>query len=645
MGIYLLSLSHKTTPLEVRSLFAYSEKDKERLLEELLSSGWIDEAVVLSTCNRMEIYCHGTDGYDREIIDDFSENLSDGSADDAYVPSREKSEISQVLEIMEQTALRIARTAQTGKPETEEAGEGKRPIQKGQTLMAGMPETGDDSGEKSTEKGNIGIRGAEGTADADIRRYVRRYYGRQAVHHLFQVAAGLDSMVIGEDQILGQVKQAYEFSHGRGGCKTCFHTLFRDVVTGAKRVKTDTLLSKTPVSTASLAVKAAEEHLGGLKGKKIMIIGATGKIGNIVLKNVQGISGLEVFVTMRSHSSPDKLGHGVVCRQIPYEDRYLWIDQMDVIVSATSSPHYTITALAAKPYLKTDKERVFLDLAVPPNIEECVGGQYFNIEDMSRLARRNNERKLAEVETANQIIEEYESRFYKWLLYRTYESSIGELRDSLIQTAGEKGLEAAVNRLFYQLREAGTVEEAEAFLAVADKVNAANRRAEQEHLSDRRKKGKNEQKAYFPLFFSLEGKKALVVGAGKIASRRASVLAEFGAQVLVVAPEGISQMEHLAQKNMVCWEKRVFCENDIEGCYLVIAATDDTRLNGQIVGLCHERQILVNHAGDRGQCDFYFPGIAREGGLVVGVTASGKDHRLAGEVTGRLQSWMKQFSQ
>ena len=143
----------------------------------------------------------------------------------------------------------------------------------------------------------------------------------------------------------------------------------------------------------------------------------------------------------------------------------------------------------------------------------------------------------------------------------------------------------------------------------------------------------------------MEGKKALVVGAGKIASRRASVLAEFGAQVLVVAPEGISQMEHLAQKNMVCWEKRVFCENDIEGCYLVIAATDDTRLNGQIVGLCHERQILVNHAGDRGQCDFYFPGIAREGGLVVGVTASGKDHRLAGEVTGRLQSWMKQFSQ
>ena len=82
----------------------------------------------------------------------------------------------------------------------------------------------------------------------------------------------------------------------------------------------------------------------------------------------------------------------------------------------------------------------------------------------------------------------------------------------------------------------------------------------------------------------------------------------------------------------------------IDGCDLVIAASDDSLVNRQAAELCRERQILVNHAGDKGLCDFYFPGIAREGNLVAGVTASGKDHRMASEVTGRLQSWLKQFA-
>ena len=82
---------------------------------------------------------------------------------------------------------------------------------------------------------------------------------------------------------------------------------------------------------------------------------------------------------------------------------------------------------------------------------------------------------------------------------------------------------------------------------------------------------------------------------------------------------------------------------DLEDRDLIIAATDDARLNGQIVRDCRNRQILVNHAGDKSQCDFFFPGIAREGNVVVGVTASGRDHRLASEITGSLQSWPKQF--
>ena len=571
MGIYLLSLSHKTTPLAVRSLFAYSEREKLQVLEELLESDLIDEAVVLSTCNRMEIYCHGS-----------GKEHWDG----------------RILEAMENAAVRAAA-------------------------------------------------GAENVLKVeDIRRFIRRYHGRQAVHHLFQVAAGLDSMVVGEDQILGQVKQAYDFSHERGYCRIYLNTLFRDAVTGAKRVKTDTELSRTSVSTASLAVKAAQERLGGLKGKRMMIIGATGRIGNIILKNVQQISGLEIYVTMRSHSSPDKLGRGLRYQTIAYEDRYLRMDEMDVIVSATSSPHYTVTAYELEQHIKTKKPRVFVDLAVPADIEKPKISEawYYDIEDMTELARFNNQQKQAQVQAADQIIEEYEDRFIKWYLYKGSQEAMEEWKESAIRDVAEKGAEAAMSRLLYQIREAGTVEEVEGFLAVLKKVNEEEKRRDQARPVSVSKKKQENTAAHFPLFFNLDGKRVLVVGAGKIASRRAEALAGFGAKVWMVAPDGTQQAARLAMDGLVHWERRRFMPEDIDGCDLVIAATDDSQVNRQAAELCRERQILVNHAGDKSLCDFYFPGIAREENLVAGITASGTDHRMASEVTGRLQSWLKQFA-
>lgn len=417
MGIYLLSLSHKTTPLSVRSLFAYSEECMQMLLESLLSSDQIDEAAVLSTCNRMEIYCHGLEG--------------------------EKEPARQIFEVMEREAVKAASV----------------------------------------------------DMDVDLSRYMRRYHDRQAVHHLFLVAAGLDSMVIGEDQILGQVKQAHEFSHERGFCGTYLNTLFRHAVTGAKRVKTETALSKTPISTASLAVKTAEEKLGGLKNRKMMIIGATGRIGGIVLKNVQEISDLEIYVTTRSKTAMEKLEHGLRYQAVPYDERYLWLDKMDVVLSATTSPHYTLTAYEMKQHLSIGKKRVFLDLAVPPDIEFWEASEiwYYTIEDMRELARQNNERKQTEAATAERIIQEDENRFYKWLLYQTGQASMEEWKKGIIQDINEKGAERAINRLIYQIREAGNVEEMENFLSVLNKVNADREAAAKARpLPKKKKNGRND---------------------------------------------------------------------------------------------------------------------------------------------------------
>lgn len=191
------------------------------------------------------------------------------------------------------------------------------------------------------------------------------------------------------------------------------------------------------------------------------------------------------------------------------------------------------------------------------------------------------------------------------------------------------------------------------------------------------------EEAYFPLFINMNHRKVLIVGAGAIGARRAGVLAEFGAEVTVVAPEGVPGMERLteaaakkapemqeatgaaakegpgmqeateAAAGNIRWLRRSFREEDIcragrmsqSGIRpdFVIAATDDDELNSRIVKLCREAGIPVNHAGDKSQCDFFFPGIAREGNLVAGVTASGADHGLTRRAAAQLRQWLGRF--
>ena len=187
----------------------------------------------------------------------------------------------------------------------------------------------------------------------------------------------------------------------------------------------------------------------------------------------------------------------------------------------------------------------------------------------------------------------------------------------------------------------------------------------------------------FPLFIDLKDKKVLIVGAGAIAARRATVLVKFGAKVTVVAPEegrgawtnhvaelkssaaargavsaqsakiaeGKSpwecqtiQVRELAQTGRLVWKQHAFCEQDLEELeqsFLVIAATSDPAVNDYIARLCHERHIPVNHAGDQGQCDFQFPAIVRKNPVVIGVNAGGKDHGLVKRVAAGLREWLE----
>lgn len=140
-------------------------------------------------------------------------------------------------------------------------------------------------------------------------------------------------------------------------------------------------------------------------------------------------------------------------------------------------------------------------------------------------------------------------------------------------------------------------------------------------------------KPYFPLFVDLSETDVLVVGAGRIALRRVKTLLDFAGRVTVVAPAVCDELEALAAAGGVALRRRAFEERDLEGAGLVLAATNDAALNARIARLARTRGIPVNVGSDKSLCDFYFPGVARRGSVVVGVTASGTDHAASRRVT------------
>lgn len=408
MNIQLLSISHKTAPVQIRALFAFTKEERHRLMAALLQETGIAECVVLATCNRTEIY----------------------TVSDAGVPVR------QVMTAMQRCVL----------------------------AAVSLPE-------------NVNAAGL-----------LRFYQGRQAVSHLFYVAAGLDSMVMGEDQILGQVKEAHQEAMEAGFCRTYGNALFRMAVTAAKRVKTETKLSKASVSTATLAVKAAEQLLGSLEHKRVLLIGATGRIGTIVMKNL--VSDYDVALYVTSRQIP-KGGHRVIgtdtladshCsgrhyrtehyEAIPYDERYQYMDGADVIISATASPHYTITKERWMESIVTEKPRILIDLAVPMDIEsgieDGIGTYACHMDDLTAIAEKNNALRMAEADLAKRMLEEDMAQFERWMLFQDHLPLMRTVRETVLSDAARGDMSKAIDKLFYRLRESASPEQLKIFYDILE---------------------------------------------------------------------------------------------------------------------------------------------------------------------------------
>lgn len=149
------------------------------------------------------------------------------------------------------------------------------------------------------------------------------------------------------------------------------------------------------------------------------------------------------------------------------------------------------------------------------------------------------------------------------------------------------------------------------------------------------------QNKFFPLFVSLSGKKIVVVGGGKIATRRIQTLLPFCDGITVIAPEITEELKPLAEEGSVLhWHKKAYEREDILDADLVLACTDSKDLNDGIAAVCRCLGITVNHCGDKTKCDFYFPGVAACGSLVVGVTAGGTDHKKARKLTEKIREML-----
>lgn len=299
-----------------------------------------------------------------------------------------------------------------------------------------------------------------------LKKHLYLFYSDKAVMHLFRVVSGIESMVIGEDEILGQIKLAYTMAKDLGMTGYELNMTFQSAMACAKKIKTQTALSKTSVSTATLA----GNEIAHFKDRvNVLVIGATGKIGTVLVKNLLSHKNVSVIATSRKHSA-ESVQTKANITIANYADRYSYMDFADCVVSATASPHYTVTYYDLKKNIKTDKPRLFIDLAVPPDIDgsvaEIKGLKLIGIDYFEKLAKNNNELKLDSVESAKEIIKEESDVLKKDIAFHFFLPHMESVKNKL----SENSLEEILYKFKAELPSEEFIKILDAFKSCGEKI-------------------------------------------------------------------------------------------------------------------------------------------------------------------------------
>lgn len=362
--MFCISINHKNTPADVRERFAFTTKGQRQFTERLKAE--VGGCVVLSTCNRMEIYF--TDKY---------EQVEKLLANDREVP--------------------------------------------------------------------VGL----------IRRYSMNYEGFQCMLHLCRVACGMDSMVLGEVEIIHQVKSAYLMAKELGACDGELNIAFQGALAAAKMVATESDTTRLPVSVGTLSAREAVSFIRN--GGHILVVGATGKIGSIVVKDIADLApDIEIIGTSRSHYSADEVfGRHQQIRIEDYSRRYELAAWADVIISATASPHYTFVRDELVETVKMQpKRRLFLDLAMPkdidPAVAEVTGCVLRDIDYIRTLSRENNESRAKTITEMEPWIISQVDEIMKNIAFSRFNREHGDVMAQLKTIDGAKLVYKLKGQLEYE---------------------------------------------------------------------------------------------------------------------------------------------------------------------------------------------------
>ncbi len=258
--------------------------------------------------------------------------------------------------------------------------------------------------------------------------------GADAVRHLFSVAAGLDSMIVGEAEVQGQVKRAYELALVEGGTGPISNRLFRDALGAGKRVRTETALGRSRVSVSSVAVDLARDALGDLETRRVLVVGA-GENGELTAKALADRGVRTVFVANRRYDRAIGLAQRFGGEAVRFDDLPTEIVDADIVVGCTSSPHLIVGAdeLALVVEQRARRPLLLIDIAVPrdidPRVRELPGITLYDMDDLQRTVARNLDVQEAEASRARTIVEEELQRFDRWLSTLDVVPTIAALRD------------------------------------------------------------------------------------------------------------------------------------------------------------------------------------------------------------------------
>lgn len=268
----------------------------------------------------------------------------------------------------------------------------------------------------------------------EVEKYIFKKFGQDAIEHLFTVSGGLDSVVIGEDQILQQIKETLQFSMDLKFSQKVLNRMFMDALSVGKKIRGNLKISEVPLSTSYIGVNLLKEKMDGFQGKSALIIGA-GEIGILALKYLYESDLEKIYISNRSiERVQDILKEFPNLIPISYKERYAILNEVDMLLTATAAPH---SIIEYKDFIKPNKPLYIMDLGLPRDVEEGITKYQdvyiYHLDDLKEISESNMEKRKELAQRAMEFVKEDVEKFMDWLSKIKVDPYLGSINERCAQ--------------------------------------------------------------------------------------------------------------------------------------------------------------------------------------------------------------------